>query len=65
MSQLKELERIANGVRKADEKNPFTDSSPETITESKKCSATLQTVVNRQRASTPLTPPATAFSLFG
>lgn len=65
MSQLKSLKAIASGVRLKDKKNPYETHSKHVLKEAEKCSTTINQVVNSHRRSTPLTPMASAFSLFG
>lgn len=64
VGHLAALQAIRKGLAPS-KGSPVAGASLETIQENQKCSTTVLKVVNDRTLSTPVLPPATAFSRFG
>ncbi len=61
---IQALRAIARGEPKV-ESNPLNGATVSQIEEAKACSKIAQAITSQPLASTPITPPASAFSLYG
>lgn len=61
----KALQQIVDGTYKSRMGGPLDGATSNQVEECKKCSTTVKAVLGNKAASAALTPPATAYSVFG